>query len=73
MSDLDNPLSPERLRMAAETLEAVRARGRQLASAMAEAAGGVRRFLASPEGRQLAELMEAGEMAAGSAGADFPP
>jgi hypothetical protein len=62
-----------RLRLAAETLEAVRARGRQLASAMAAAAGGVRRFLASPEGRQLAELMEAAEVAAGSAGEDFPP
>jgi hypothetical protein len=32
---------------------------------MAEAAGGVRRFLASPEGRQLAELMEAAEVAGG--------
>jgi len=72
-TELDDPRSPERLRMAAETLEAVRARGRQLASAMAEAAGSVRRFLASREGRQLAELMEAAEQAGAPTGEDFPP
>jgi hypothetical protein len=38
-TELDDPPSPERLRMAAETLDAVRARGRQLAFAIAEAAG----------------------------------
>jgi hypothetical protein len=73
MNEPGNPLSPERLSMARETVEAIEARVRGVNNTFAESCRNVARVLGSPEGLRIVEGLQAAGQAGSPPGDDFPP